>query len=250
MKVRIFRDYEELSRAAADLIIQSVNTQPNPLLCFAGGNTPVRTYRHLIKAAKEGRVDFSHCKFVSLDEWVGLDQTDQGSCKYLLDREIFKPLAIPEESISFFDGKALSLEDECQKVDCFINTNGPIDLMVLGIGINGHLGFNEPGSNIQEQSHVVRLQEITKKVGRKYFNEWKQLSMGITLGLSRILESKAVLLLANGNKKTAIIRQLIISEVTEKIPASILKLHPYSFLLLDQAAAAGAVVDDILSENG
>lgn len=236
MKINVFENYEELSKEVSEFIIERVNNNKKMLLCFAGGDTPVLAYKNLVKAYEEGRVDFKDCKFVGLDEWVGLDENDLGSCKYLLYKEVFEPLKIKEENICFFDGKAKNLQKECKNMDMFIEKYGPIDLIVLGIGVNGHLGFNEPGVSFENYTHVVNLQDSTKVVGQKYFEDEKKLEKGITLGIRYILESDTPILIANGKKKSDAIKRLLEDEITENMPASALKLHNNSHIFLDKEA--------------
>jgi glucosamine-6-phosphate deaminase len=238
MKITIYQDYQEISQKVADLIIDFIKKKPDCLLCFAGGDTPRGIYRNLVKAVNLNQVEVQHCKFVGLDEWVGIDRAEMGSCRHLLDHELFSPLGIIEKNICFFDGKAANLEAECQKVDDFITNYGPIDLMLLGIGVNGHLGFNEPGTPFNSRSHLVGLQEITQKIGQKYFAEAKNFSRGITLGLQQISEAHLAVLVASGSQKADIVKKFMNSEVREELPASILKSHPNCHLFFDGEAAA------------
>lgn len=237
MIIEVMYNYSEMSIKTAEFIIEMVNKNPNALLCLAGGDTPIETYRLLVKASKEERVDFSQCKFVSLDEWVGLDENDEGSCKYFLYKEIFKPLNINKENICFFNAKCGDLQKECKRVDEFIFKNGPIDIILLGIGVNGHLGFNEPGIDFENYCHVLKLDKNTQTVGQKYFNKEMKLEYGISLGIKHILEAKTAILIANGEKKANIIKNLVEKDVTNEIPATALKLHANSFLFLDSDAA-------------
>jgi glucosamine-6-phosphate isomerase len=236
MKVTVYQDYQELSQKVADFICDFVKRKPDCLLCFAGGDTPCGTYRNLVTAMNLNKVDFKHCRFVGLDEWVGLGESDPGSCRYFLNQELFMPLGISEKNICFFDGKAPNLQAECQKVDRFTAEYGPIDLILLGIGVNGHLGFNEPGTSFNSLSHLVELEEDTRNVGQKYFKETKNLYMGITLGLQQIQESRTAVLVASGAQKSGIIEELIYTEISEKLPASILKLHQHFRAFVDTGA--------------
>ena len=236
MKIHCYPKNPELAAAVGEYIIGFIRENPRSLLCFAGGDTPVPVYRLLVEAARLKQVDFRECRFVGLDEWVGIRPNEPGSCRYLLDQEFFKPLGIPEEKICFFNGVAGDLEHECDKINSFVENYGPIDLMLLGIGVNGHLGFNEPGASFQSFAHGVDLEEVTCEVGQKYFSQARKLSRGITLGLAQIRQSRSAVLMAGGPKKAAIIDKLIHSEISEGLPASILKSHPDSHLFMDEAA--------------
>jgi glucosamine-6-phosphate deaminase len=226
-----------MSRKASDFIIKVISNTPNGLLCFAGGNTPIGIYRNLVVAARAGRINFQNCRFVGLDEWFGMDEHDKGSCRYLLDQELFRPLGVREENICFFNGKTFQLWEEYKKVDRFVAEYGPIDLVLLGIGINGHLGFNEPGTPFNCRSHFVELSIATQTAGIKYFDQEKNLGFGITLGLQQILESKTAVLVAGGVEKSPVIKKLLNGDVTEELPATALRLHKNCFLFLDREAA-------------
>ncbi len=237
MKHTVFSDYNTLSQGAAERVIKVLRDDPDGLYCFAGGDTPRETYRRLVFAARQGEIDLRRAKFVGLDEWVGLSAADPGSCRYFLDQELFKPLEIEPDQIGFFDGTNPDLEFECQKVTRFIDRHGPIQLAVLGIGVNGHLGFNEPGSPFTSTVRCVDLSATTQQVGQKYFTAPRQLSRGITLGLAQIRAGQEVLLLANGPTKTAICAELMNDGVSERLPASVLHWHPHAQLLVDSIAA-------------
>jgi 6-phosphogluconolactonase/glucosamine-6-phosphate isomerase/deaminase len=138
----------------------------------------------------------------------------------------------------FFDGESADLQSECVKTDRFIKENGPVDMMLLGMGMNGHLGLNEPGTSFNLYSHIVELDDTTKKVGKKYFSGEVNLTRGVSLGIKYIMEASLVILQLNGNRKAEIVRKLIESEFTEALPASALKRHSNAYLLLDREAAA------------
>lgn len=238
MKVYLFKEYEDMSMAAAEKIVSFVNEKPNALLCLAAGNTPVSTFEILVNATSKKAVDFSRCKFVGLDEWVGLGKEDFGSCQETLYRTFFLQLGIKEENICFFDAKAKNLKQECERIDNFISDNEHIDLMVLGIGVNGHLGFNEPGVALNCFSHVVDLDDKTISVGQKYFNSERKLKKGITLGIQQIIETNTVILIANGWNKANAVDRMLNGNVTNEIPASILQIHRDCFVYLDEQAAS------------
>ncbi|MFS0862163.1 glucosamine-6-phosphate deaminase [Fredinandcohnia sp. 179-A 10B2 NHS] len=238
MEKKVLHDYEQLSRVTADCIIDFVNDKPTSFLCFAGGTTPLRTYELLVEAHNDEKVSFKDCKFVSLDEWVGLGKNIKGSCHHTLYNKVFKPLSIAEEKICYFNGLASNLENECHRVDDFIFKNGPIDLMLLGIGMNGHIGFNEPGVNPALYSHVIELDQVTKQVSGKYFDEKIDAPLGITLGMKHIMEANKAILIANGEKKADIVKAGLEGEITTDIPASWLQNHRNISLFLDKGAAS------------
>src|SRR5512147_2306672 len=143
MKVKIFEDYNAMSAATADIIIDCVKNKPNALLAFATGNTPILTYKLLAEKAKQQQIDFSKCFCIGLDEWVGVAPTIKGSCHYDLHEHIFKPLGVKQSQIHLFDGLSTDIASECKKMNELVREHGSVDCLLAGIGINGHIGFNE-----------------------------------------------------------------------------------------------------------
>lgn len=227
-----------MSRAAAGLVIEQVRQKPASLICFPSGESPAGMFRNLVADAKAGRVDFSKCYFVGLDEWVGLDGNDDGSCTRFLNEHFFFPLNIKPSQVKFFDAKAANLDAACRDMNVFIRQHGPLDIMIVGIGMNGHIGLNEPGSDFNLYAHHAPLDLITIAVGQKYFKAETMLTEGITLGLKHLQEAKTALLIASGSKKAAIIKQALQGEVNEQLPASIFQTLASPLVLLDEAAAS------------
>lgn len=238
MNIKIYENHDIQSKKVSEYIINVVKNKPDALLCLAGGNTPLKTYEYLINAYKSGEVSFSECKFVGLDEWVGLVKDVKGSCYEMLYNNLFSKLNLKEEQICFFDGITLDLEEECNRVNNFIFENKGIDLILLGVGMNGHLGFNEPNINPDLYCTVVQLDEITTTVGQKYFNDELVLNKGITLGLKHIFESKNKIIMANGIGKAEIISKIINEDKTNEIPASLLVNEEGCSIFLDKEAAS------------
>lgn len=234
MLLKIYRDYNELSANAAAQIIELVKRKPNAVLCLAAGDTPRLTYEMV---AKE-KVDFSNVTFIGLDEWVGIPPENEGSCHYFLYNNLFKPLQIAEKQIHVFDALTDDLAGECKKMDKVIMEAGGIDLILVGIGMNGHIGFNEPGVSFDLYSHVIDLDENTQKVGQKYFREAMTLKNGITLGLKHFLEADTAILLANGTKKAGVIQKAVNGALTNELPASIIQKHKNGWVMLDEEAAS------------
>lgn len=227
-----------MSDAAAGLIIDLVKEIPEVLLCFATGNTPVGTYRLLVQKAKEQQVDFSKCSFIGLDEWVGVPGDKSGSCEFILYEQLFRPLGIEEVQIHLFDGMEEDTAAECSKMNAYIEATGGIDCMLAGIGLNGHIGFNEPGVTINQGAHEQELHESTLASGQLYFNEPTEIKKGITLGMAQVLAARTLLLLANGNSKASIIQQAVEGTVTNMVPASFMQQHKNAALILDKDAAS------------
>lgn len=238
MIIKVLKDYIEMSKYTADFIIGYVKENPNAVLCLAGGDTPRKTYQYLVKAHEQNEVDFSGCTFIGLDEFVGIGREDQGSCLQFLYDALFTPMGIKEEKVFFFDAKSDELEKECKRIDEVIAQVGKIDIILLGVGMNGHLGFNEPGVSFNLYAHVIDLDYTSKTVGQKYFKEVRELDKGITLGVKHILEAKKAILIANGSQKASIIQKTVQEEVSNKIPSTVLKFHQDSYLFIDEDASA------------
>jgi glucosamine-6-phosphate isomerase len=239
MQVLRFKDYEELSDYTANVIAESIKNKPDVVVCMASGSTPSLTCDLLVKKLKENNVDYSKFSFIGLDEWAGLPPTNTGSCHYFFHTKIFEPLNLNPSQYYLFNAQAPDLKNECRKMDEHIASKGGIDLMIVGIGMNGHIGFNEPGTSFSSLSHVAELEEITKTVGqKKYFTEQVELSKGITIGLGHLMNTKKVLLIANGAKKIEVIRETVEEPVTESFPASIMQQHKDGYVLVDEDAAS------------
>lgn len=239
MTTKIFPDYETLSRATADLINDYVTVKPASLVCIASGHTPVGVFRNLIKDVQSGKLDISKCTFLSLDEWVGIDPTDSGSCLSMLKKDFFDPLAVPDLQTEYFDVLAADLEKECDRINLLIEKNGGLDIMLVGVGTNGHIGMNEPGTSFTSYAHVGDLAEETKTVGQKYFSKQTKLSKGMTLGLKHLQEAKLPIVMASGEKKAAIIQQALTQKPSEQIPVTIVHLISRGYVMLDKEAASG-----------
>ncbi len=238
MEINISDSYLDLSAKVAAEVFQLIKQKPNAVLCFPSGDTPLGLFKALVELKQKGEINFSACTFIGLDEWLGMDENDEGSCKYFIYREFFNPLGLSPTQIHFFDAKAINPEAECKRIDEVIFCLGGIDLMVLGIGMNGHLGLNEPGISPDLYSHVMELDEVTKVVGQKYFASETQLTRGISLGLKHIMASKRVVLLANGTRKSDIIQQVVEGAISNQVPASLIRNHSNACLFLDKESAS------------
>jgi glucosamine-6-phosphate isomerase len=238
MTTKIFPDYQSLSRATADLIKDYISHKKNSLICIASGHTPVGVFRELIKDVTLGQLDISDCKFVSLDEWVGIDPKDPGSCLAMLKKDFFDPLNLPEHQTIYFDVTAKNLEKECDRINNLIEGNEGLDIMLVGVGTNGHIGMNEPGTSFWSYAHVSDLTEETKTVGQKYFAKQTELSKGLTLGLCHLQEAKLPIVMASGEKKAAIFQKAFTEpQPTEDIPLTICQIIEQGYVMLDKEAA-------------
>ena len=238
MKVEIYPDYASLSEHVAQEVVSLVKNKPGAVLCMASGESPKLTCSKVAEIANRENTRFSNLHFIGLDEWVGISPENSGSCRYFFETFFLRPLMTPPTSVHFFDALSRNLSQECKNMDEFIFRNGPIDLMIVGIGMNGHIGFNEPGISFEKYSHIAELDETTTSVGQKYFEGSTELKQGITLGLQHLMESKRLILIANGKKKSNVIQKAIDGEISNSFPASIVQLHSNCQIMLDEDAAA------------
>ena len=238
MKLTIEKDYDAMSLRAARYVTELVKTKHDALICIAAGDTPKLACDLIAQIAKKENIDFSGAHFVSLDEWVGIPPENEGSCQYFLRNYLFNPLRISQKNIHVFNAMAHDMQNECSKMDEFIRQRGAIDLIIVGVGRNGHIGFNEPGVNFELYSHVVDLDETTQTVGQKYFREQTTLKQGITIGLQHLIEARRAVLIANGIKKAEVMKEAIEGEIDIRMPASIMRKHADGEIILDKEAAS------------
>ncbi|KGL42294.1 glucosamine-6-phosphate deaminase [Listeria sp. SHR_NRA_18] len=236
LNLKVLADYETMSDAATALVIETFQRAPEGLYCFAGGDTPVGTLRRLVAAHKAGEIDLQKAYFVELDEWVGLDGDDEGSCLNYLETELFGPAQIDPSHYHYFHAKSADLEGECRAADLFIKQHGGLELILLGVGVNGHLGFNEPGVSFENYAHIIDLDSTTQNVGQKYFTKEVDRTKGITLGIKHILEAKTAILVANGEKKQVAITHLLEKKVTAEWPVTVLREHTNANIFIDKLA--------------
>ncbi len=238
MTIHKFPDHATLSQYTAEHIAAIINQKPTATLCLASGDTPIETYHRFVALAQAKRVDVSQCTFVGLDEWVGFGPNDFGSCSYYVFRDLFTPLNLRPDQIHVFDAKATDLAAECDRIDAVIQSRGGLDLLLVGMGMNGHIALNEPGTPFTLGCHVVELAESTKTVGQKYFEKETTLTQGITIGLRHLTEAHEVILLVSGSKKAPVLREALHGPVTEQMPASILQTYPNAQIWVDEAAGS------------
>jgi glucosamine-6-phosphate isomerase len=239
MHLRIHLDYKALCRAVADTIGNYISKKPDSLVCLASGHTPLGVFECLVSDVRAGKLDLSQTIFVGLDEWVGIGPKNDGSCRLMMDEHFFGPANISESKIAFFDALSSDLQGEADKINALIDSRKCLDIMLVGIGTNGHIAMNEPGTSFDSVAHISDLAEETKIVGQKYFKSSATLSQGITLGLKHFREAKLPILMANGHKKTEIIRSVIMDKMSEDLPASIVQDIHECLIMLDQEAADG-----------
>jgi glucosamine-6-phosphate isomerase len=211
------RDYEAMSLKSARLVAEAVQARPDALISLPAGSTAARAFQLLKEMSDAGEVDFSQARFVALDEWLDLDD-ERENCNAFMMANFYGPLGIKPESITRFDVHAADLEAECRRVDSVIFAHGGIDLMLLGAGMNGHLGLNEPGGDFASYSKVVELDPVTAQVGQKYFSEGMKLTRGITLGVRHMFDAKKVVLQIGGPHKAEIVEKSIGARPPKEFP--------------------------------
>jgi glucosamine-6-phosphate deaminase len=227
MKFVTVDSYEKLSRKAANIISAQVISKPNCVLGLATGSSPVGTYRQLIEWYNKGDLDFSNVVSINLDEYVGLTGDNDQSYRYFMQKNLFDHVNIRRENTYVPNGCATDTDRECSEYDARIEAYGGIDLQLLGIGLDGHIGFNEPADVFEKGTHVVDLHESTIKANARFFaNESDVPRKAITMGMGAIMQAKKVLLIANGKAKKDILQKAFFGPITPAVPASILQLHP------------------------
>ncbi|MDR7074144.1 glucosamine-6-phosphate deaminase [Fictibacillus barbaricus] len=224
-------DEEELSRTAAEILFAKIKSADRLVFGLPTGNTPLGMYRYLSKYSNEYKQSYQHVYTVNLDEYAGSETYHN-----YMEKHFFQNIDIPSEHTHLPNGKADNLEDECVRYEGLISKLGGIDVQVLGIGENGHIGFNEPGTNFDARTHVVKLTPSTLQANAKYFTNEEQPTEAITMGIGTILESKEILLLAAGERKARAVMELLKGSLNEEIPATALTMHPNVTVLADQGA--------------
>jgi glucosamine-6-phosphate deaminase len=221
------KTYEELSKKAADIIAAEIIHKNNCVLGLATGSSPIGTYDKLTEYNKNGTIDFSLVKSVNLDEYVGLDSNNEQSYRYFMNKNLFDRVNINKANTFVPSGTAKDIEKEGEEYDKLIKSLGGIDIQLLGIGLDGHIGFNEPAPIFEKATHVVDLHESTIKANARFFEKESDVPrQAITMGMGAIMQAKKVLLIANGKAKKDIVERAFFGPITPEVPASILQLHP------------------------
>lgn len=237
MEIRIFDTPEEIAVACADEFEALLTKKPDCVLGLATGASPVPTYRELIKRYNDGRISFKNVTTFNLDEYVDLPKADKNSYYTFMHDNLFNSVDIKEENVHFLDGNAADTKKECKNYDAMIDNAGGIDIQLLGIGTNGHIGFNEPSDAFTDGAFKVKLTDSTIKSNSIYFTENAMPHYALTMGVNSIMKAKKTILIATGASKADAIKKTIQGEVTPLVPASVLQTHPDCVLLIDKAAA-------------
>ena len=239
MKIYKAKDYKDMSRKAANIISAQMIMKPNCVLGLATGSTPIGTYDQLVEWYNKGDLDFSEVTTVNLDEYKGLPRTNDQSYYYFMHQHLFDRVNIDPERTNVPNGMEPDAEKECGRYEELIRSLGGVDLQLLGLGHNGHIGFNEPGEAFEKETHCVDLTESTIEANKRFFasadDEPKQ---AYTMGIKTIMQAKKILIVVNGENKADIVERAFFGPVTPEVPASILQLHNDVTLVGDEAALA------------
>ncbi|KAF1680630.1 MULTISPECIES: glucosamine-6-phosphate deaminase [Bacillus] len=239
MKVMEVQTYEELSQKASSIVADIIRKKPDAVLGLATGGTPEGMYRELIRLHQTENLSFRNVTTVNLDEYAGLSSDDPNSYHYYMKSRFFQHIDSKPSRHFIPNGQADNLEAECRRYEQIVEALGGTDIQLLGIGRNGHIGFNEPGTPFKSQTHVVTLNEQTRQANARYFPSIDSVpKKALTMGIQTILSSKRILLLISGKSKAEAVKQLLEGDINEDFPASALHLHSDVTVLVDREAAA------------
>jgi glucosamine-6-phosphate deaminase len=237
MKLIRTENYTEMSVEAGKIIVDKIRTNQSLTLGLATGSTPKGVYDYLIQDHEENGTTYKQVKSVNLDEYIGLSAEDPNSYHYFMNQTLFKHLDINDNQTHIPNGTASDLEQECLRYEQLIKELGGIDLQLLGIGQNGHIGFNEPGTPFTSTTHIVTLAQNTREANSRFFNSLEEVpTHAITMGIASILKSKEILLLVSGDRKAEALYKFVNGEISEEFPASALKYHSNVTVIADRDA--------------
>jgi len=235
MKIKPVNSYDEMSKLAADIVAKQIINKPNIVLGLATGSTPLGMYRELVKLYKKGKLDFSKVTTFNLDEYLGLFPGHPQSYRYYMYENFFNYVKIEEKNIHMPKGDTKDPIQECLNYEREIEKVGGIDLQILGIGVNGHVGFNEPDINLEAKTHVIQLSDDTIKANSRFFKNLDEVpKKAITMGMATIMKSKKIILMAWGTEKKKPILKVISGRIATEVPASLLQVHNDVILIVDK----------------
>lgn len=237
MNIYVYDNTEELYKNAANLIANLIKSNPNARLGLATGSTPIKVYEQLVNQCKRDELSFKNVNTFNLDEYIGLGTDHPQSYAYFMKDHLFSHIDIKKENIHIPSGIVSDINQEMRDYDTLLEQN-PIDMQLLGIGSNGHIGFNEPGTPFDSKTHVITLDEQTRLDNARFFNTLDEVpKRAITMGISSIMQAKEIIIIATGAQKAEAIKKMIKGPVDVSLPASILQLHPKVHVFLDQQSA-------------
>lgn len=237
MQLYKVKDYAHMSRKAANEIAAQVITKPDCVLGLATGSTPVGTYKRLIEMYQDGDLDFSQVKSANLDEYKGLPRENDQSYYYFMNHNLFKDINIDPANTHIPNGMVEDSDGECNRYEAALQELGGVDLQLLGLGHNGHIGFNEPAAQFDKITHCVDLQESTIEANKRFFSSIEAVpKQAYTMGIGTIMNARKVLLIVSGQDKAEILNKVLFGPVTPAVPASILQMHQNVVVIADEAA--------------
>ncbi|MDR6224117.1 glucosamine-6-phosphate deaminase [Desmospora profundinema] len=240
MRLIRVRDYDALCETVVAKILDRVQSGSRVNLGLATGSTPRGIYSRLVEDARVNGTSYRRVHTFNLDEYVGLSPKAPESYHHYMEEALFRHVDFPRGGTHLPDGTTANLEEECRKYEAAIQAAGGIDLQLLGIGVNGHIGFNEPGTSFSSRTHVVTLAESTRRANRRFFDHPHNVpKRAITMGVATIMDSREIFLMASGSDKAEIVARLLNEEVSESLPASVLKRHPQATMIAEETALAG-----------
>ena len=241
LKMRIIKakDYADMSRKAANIIAAQVILKPDCVLGLATGSTPIGTYKELIKGYENGDLDFSLVKTANLDEYRGLEKSNDQSYDYFMKANLFNHININFDNLNIPNGENPDADAECKRYEAVVKELGGQDLQLLGMGHNGHIGFNEPADEFVKETHCVDLQESTIQANKRFFEKVEDVpTQAYTMGINTIMQAKMILVIVSGADKAEIVKKAFFGPVTPQVPASILQMHPNVVVVVDEAAGS------------
>lgn len=238
MRLIVTKNYEEMSKVAAKEMAEDIKRNPEIVLGLATGGTPVGMYKELIRMYNEGELDFSKVTSINLDEYVGLSGDHDQSYRYFMNTNLFDHINIDKNNTFVPNGLAENVEKECMAYDSRIQDMGGIDLQLLGLGANGHIGFNEPGEALSVGTHLTDLKESTIEANARFFDSIDDVPRkAITMGLGGIMKAKKIMVIASGEGKAEVVKAMMSGKITTEIPATMLQMHRDVILIVDEDAA-------------
>ena len=238
MKVIVVENYQQIGQLGAQIIAGVIKNNPNAVLGLATGTSPIGIYQNLVEMCQKGEISFANVKTVNLDEYVGLDGTHPQSYRYFMNDNLFNHVDIDKANTFVPNGVAENLQEECARYTTLVN-NLVQDIQLLGIGSNGHIAFNEPGTPFDSTTHVVNLTENTIKDNSRLFEDISQVpTKALTMGIANIMSAKRILIVANGKNKAQAVYDMVKGQVNTTCPASVLQNHPDVTVIVDKDAAS------------
>ena len=237
MRIIETKTYEDMSKQAANIIASVVTLKPDCMLGLATGSSPIGTYDELVKKYEAGDLDFSEVTTVNLDEYKGLPKENEQSYYYFMHEYLFDKVNIDPEKTYLPDGTNLNSEEEAARYEALVQSLGTVDLQLLGLGRNGHIGFNEPGDHFEDGTHCVDLKESTIEANKRFFESADDVpKQAYSMGIGTIMRSKKILLVVSGEEKAQALKDTICGQISPKVPGTILRLHPDVTIVADEAA--------------